>query len=521
MDHWAHTVKPASPPVGREAARPRRATGALYGWLAVLTIVELSWLAWFLIVPLPNANNNPGVPPDRAVRRGWLLLKAFPEVIPGTTFSESFLGNGLTELSHLKNLPQRVPILLTAGLIAAAAVGLGDITLRLLKRQAGLRAAERIALDYGLGAGLLGVSTLLLGRLGWLHPWLFRAGLGLLAVVGLAASRLWHAGRFKLTSGPCMLGIVISPFVLLMILGSMLPSIDFDVLEYHLEGPKEYYRAGRIGFLPHNVYTSMPFGVEMLHLAAMEVMGDWWWGGLAGQLLVALFAPAAAVLIAGTAVRVGSVQAAWFAAIAYLSTPWIYRIAVIAYVEGPLCFYHAVLVWAAVVGFWDRSISRRTLWCLVGLLAGCAMGCKYPALLSAVIPLGALSLLDCKRSRSLSPLFCYIAGWGIVIGPWLGKNVIDTGNPVYPLANSIFHGRYWDQARETKWSSAHGRKPATASEWMNSLVDVAGRSDWQSPLYVALRLGAPSFRIAPSHLGTMGIRGLPVHHMVAVHSPTG
>ena len=45
----------------------------------------------------------------------------------------------------------------------------------------------------------------------------------------------------------------------------------------------------------------MPFNVEMLHLLAMEVMGDWWWGGLAGQLLVALFAPAAAILIAGTA----------------------------------------------------------------------------------------------------------------------------------------------------------------------------------------------------------------------------
>ena len=51
-----------------------------------------------------------------------------------------------------------------------------------------------------------------------------------------------------------------------MILGSMLPAIDFDVLEYHLQGPKEYFQAGRIAFLPHNVYTNMPFGVEMLHL---------------------------------------------------------------------------------------------------------------------------------------------------------------------------------------------------------------------------------------------------------------
>ena len=90
----------------------------------------------------------------------------------------------------------------------------------------------------------------------------------------------------------------IAPFVVVMILASMLPTIDFDVLEYHLQGPKEYFQAGRIAFLPHNVYTNMPFDVEMLHLLGMEVIGDWWWGGLVGQLLVALFGPAAAMLIA-------------------------------------------------------------------------------------------------------------------------------------------------------------------------------------------------------------------------------
>jgi hypothetical protein len=485
LDHRAHIVKSASTPVTPKSSQPPRAARSIYVGLAVLAVVELAWLAWFLIVPLPNANNV-GTPAARAVRRGWLLLKTFPEVVPDTTFRESFLGNALKELSHLENLSQRVPILLTAGLIAAAAIGLGDMTLRGLKLEAKLGAVERIALDYGLGAGLLGVITLLLGRMGWLDPRLFRAGLGLLAVAGLATSRLWRAGRFKLNSSWYLPGIVIAPFAVVMILGSMLPSIDFDVLEYHLEGPKEYYKTGRIAFLPHNVYTSMPFGVEMLHLASMEVMGDWWWGGLAGQLLIALFAPAATVLIASTALRIGSARAAWFAAIVYISTPWIYRLAVIAYVEGPLCFYHAALVWAGVFGFGNRLISRRSIWCLLGLLAGSAMGCKYPALISAVIPFGALSLLDCKRSRSVAPLLCYVVGWGVVMGPWLAKNVIDTGNPVYPLANSIFHGRYWDQDREIKWSNAHGRKAVTANELVNSLVDVAGRSDWQSSLYLAL-----------------------------------
>ena len=64
-----------------------------------------------------------------------------------------------------------------------------------------------------------------------------------------------------------------------MLLGSMLPSIDFDAIEYHLQGPKEYFQAGRISFLPHNVYTSMPFNVEMLHLLGMEVLNDWWYRG--------------------------------------------------------------------------------------------------------------------------------------------------------------------------------------------------------------------------------------------------
>ncbi len=46
-----------------------------------------------------------------------------------------------------------------------------------------------------------------------------------------------------------LLLIVVAPFVVVMLLGAMLPSIDFDVLEYHLQGPKEYYQAGRIAFL--------------------------------------------------------------------------------------------------------------------------------------------------------------------------------------------------------------------------------------------------------------------------------
>ena len=42
------------------------------------------------------------------MRRGWLVLKAFPEVVPDTPWRDCILAQGLEELSHVQNLPQRV-----------------------------------------------------------------------------------------------------------------------------------------------------------------------------------------------------------------------------------------------------------------------------------------------------------------------------------------------------------------------------------------------------------------------------
>jgi hypothetical protein len=445
-----------------------------------LAVLELLWLGWFLIEPLPNVPREQGT-----MRRGFLLLKAFPEVVPDTTFRQSFFGQALDELSHWQNLPQRIPIVATAGLIVLAALGLGELILGGLRLRDHVGKATRLALDYGLGTTGLAALAFLAGRVGLLDPWLFRIGLGLIAAGGIARSGLWKLRLPALTRTDVLGGLLIAPFLLIMVLGAMLPAIDFDVLEYHLQGPKEYFQGGRIVFLPHNVYTNMPFGVEMLHLMAMEVMGDWWWGGLAGQLLVALFAPAAAVMIAAATGLCGGRRAGWLAAVVYLSTPWVYRLAVIAYVEGPLCFYHAALIWAAL-RFWDaRELPRDRWWLLMGLLAGGAMACKYPALISAVIPFGVLCLASSFRARAARPVLAYCLGWAVVMTPWLAKNVVDTGNPVYPLGYRVLGASHWNEAREMQWTRGHGPKAPTREALWGSLVDVAGRSDWQSPLYLA------------------------------------
>ena len=453
---------------------------AIAFWIP-LTVLQAAWFAWFLWVPLPNARGG--------LNRALILSQAVPEVVPGVTFGQSHLGRAALALAHVEYLPQRGPIVLVAALIAGAAIGLGSLILRLLKLGGVLERAERIPLAFLLGAVGLGLATLGLGRLGWLNPWPIRVGLGLLAAAGmlseiLRATTPREPGPRR-PRGVLGFALVAAPFLVLMALASMLPTIDFDSLEYHLQGPKEYFQAGKVAFLPHNVYTSMPFGVEMLHLLAMVVAGDWWRGALAGQLLVMLHAPVGAAFVALAAARLGSPRAGWIAAIVYLSTPWIYRMAAIPYVEGPMIAYHAALIWAAVRA-WGEGPAAARLWGVAGVLAGGALACKYPGLISAVIPFGALALGVGVARRSWAIPLAFGVGLSLAAGPWLAKNVVDTGNPVYPLGWKVFGGQPWDAARDAKWAAVHGPRPASLDALLTSLVDVAGRSDWQSPLFLAL-----------------------------------
>jgi hypothetical protein len=445
--------------------------------LAVVIVLQIGLVAWWLWVPMPNASNvRPNLP---ARRRVQFLLSAIPHVVPGVTARASGLGGIANQFRHFERLTQRIPIVLAALLIGFAGLGIGEIGMRLLRIRGELSRWERLPLAFGLGMIGLGAGTLVFGRLGLLNPWLIRGILLVLAGLGVGLGR----GGSSLDSGgrttwkPFVLfALVAGPFVVLMGLASMCPTWDYDAMEYHLQGPKEYAQNGKISFLSHNIYTSMPFGVEMIHLLGMIVMGDWWRGALAGQLVVMLHAPAAAAMVGFAANRLASPRAGWLAALIYLTTPWIYRMAAIPYVEGPLMFYHAAAIWALI-----RDREPRW-WAVIGLMAGGAMSCKYPALISAVIPFGLLAL----TTRSPKAVGAFILGVTVAIGPWLFKNVIDTGNPVYPLGFHVFGGSPWNEAREIKWQNVHGPRPHARKDLTDGILDIAGRSDWQTILFAAL-----------------------------------
>jgi hypothetical protein len=407
---------------------------------------------------------------------------------------------------------------------------------------------ERFVFALGIGLSELSLLTLTLGLLGALRqPWWLAA-----VAAPAAAALVWrercrrrfpaadHAapppGREPpdaAAGGLARHGLWWGlPFLLLILLGGMLPPVDFDVREYHLQVPKEWFAAGRIGFLEHNVYGNMPLGAEMHALLAMLLMpGEraWWWGALAGKTVIAAFAPLGALTLFAAGRRFVGRTAGTVAAVVYLSTPWTVHVAVHGLIDGVLAFYlllatYAMLLWDGAVQEGSASSGKARRWLAVaGFAAGSAAACKYTGLLFAVAPLLAWA----AWGRRLAPAQAAVAG-GQTPGPaaaasrwakprrrlaaaggwidvraaimfllavacgcglWLGKNWVLAGNPLYPL---VFGGRTRTVEKDAQWNRAHrvpvddrGRRYSFAQA-AAAVQTVGWGSPWHSPVLVPL-----------------------------------
>ena len=469
-----------------------------FGFLAVGLVWLIAFCCWFNSFGMPN---NPGV-------QRWMLWTMIPfdlcDLIDPPVIA------GADPWSWLALL-QRIPFLGVAVMIWLGAWGYGSVILRWLKVE--LSPPERLFFSLCIGLSLISLVTLMLGLFAGLHRGLFVAllifgpfiefwlrGNG---IRGLACScrpsALWAVFSARRQIGVALM--IMTPFVAVQLLGAMSPQTDFDVLEYHLGGPKEWFQQGHISRLPHNVYTNFPFLSEMLILAGMVVYGDWQWGALAGQACIAGFAPLTALGLYAAGRRWFSERAGCLAALISMTSPWTYRISIIAYAEGSLACYLFASLFAAIL---YRDLSRgepsgaglpqKALAFLTGLMAGSAMACKYTGLISVVIPMAllmlwiTLSLPQPPQIRIVILLASlFTAGVMTSVGPWLVKNVAATGNPVYPLAVRLFGGVDRDEELDAKWRKGHA--PPVYHSWNEKLrdlpvklADVTANNDWHSPL---------------------------------------
>jgi hypothetical protein len=413
-----------------------------------------------------------------------------------------------------------------SGVILLAAYGAGRVAIDGLRLAEGATRLERAVLSMAMGLDLLSLLTLFIGLAGWLQAWLAVVPvLGALAACGACIAyrevrngwQLTERGTFR-TPG-LSLGLVLAAFCAPLVLGSLLPPWDFDVREYHLQVPKQWFQQGQIDFLPHNVYGNMPLGAEMhplLAMAAWPGRDGWFYGALAGKVVMASYTLVAAAGLVAAGERFGSRLAGLAAATIYVAHPWVMHVSISGLNDGAL----AANVFLAAYATWLATSGRSSV-LLAGFLAGAAAACKYPGLVFAVAPL-TLGFLVASENKPEAPakqtgmprlrfglvwgsgngrganrvrlaaLALFLAGSLAGGGGWYVKNWLLAGNPVYPLAYNTFGGRTRTRMKDAHWRAAHllprdrqGRVYSPAQLY-EAFKTAALTSDLANPLIVPL-----------------------------------
>jgi len=451
----------------------------------------------FYLWPLSSTLDAPHGP----LRRGFLWGQLF--------LADELVARWLTGV-NLHAVTQRLCILAYAALLLSTAWAAGWLCLRGASWAKVLDARARSVFAAAVGLQLMSLTTLALGCAGWLDA---RLIFGLMIAVLLSAITLGvrDARRAKadvsaslVAGGTTAFGkwalIASVPFLVVLLLGAMLPPLDFDVREYHLQAPKEFYQLGRITFLPHNVYANMPLAAEMFALLGMVLTGDWWLGALVGKTVVAGFAPLTAYALWCAGQKFATPLAGAVAGLVYISLPWVSLVSTQGLNEGAVGFFlfmalYAMLLWRDSA----RGPAQQRLLALAGVMAGAAMSCKYPALIYSVLPLAAWiaheAFWSARRMGErwqdalrevLRPLGIYALCVIVSCGGWLLKNAVLAGNPVYPLAYTLLDGVSRTPEKDRQWTAAHRPPNYAPADFVQRAVSFVLGSDWLSPILMPL-----------------------------------
>jgi hypothetical protein len=359
--------------------------------------------------------------------------------------------------------------LLLACWITALAGGLGR---RLLPARE-VSAFERAALQYALGCGLLGLAWFAMSLLG-----LLRLPLWLLLLAGTLLLfrdvRGW-LGEFRELAASWrttpavekLLALTVAVFLLFQLFVALAPPLKWDALTYHLQLPRQYLAAGRLVFIPENPYWGHPQLVEMLYTLAMSlhraetaaVLG--WNAGLVG--LAGMFGFTNAQVSRLRPEQTGT-GAGWAAVAATAAGSTFRSLFGWSYTE----LFSVVFGMAVLVTFFRWLDTRRAGWFLWAcLFCGLAMGTKWTAGVAAAGVFLAALVFTRRNRLAFKDLLLrlWLPGGAIFLAailPWLVKNTLATGSPIYPY----FVGTPWfDSAR-----LASANPPAQTIDWWLHLL---------------------------------------------------
>lgn len=327
-------------------------------------------------------------------------------------------------------MPGVVPILFGALFTLAAGYASG----RLITRRLPLPETIRLA----VGSAVLSHLLFLLFVLGAGRAWVFLAlGAALIAAAGWFARPArppWRAPGWPILA-------VLTAYGLFYLVHALAPEIQPDGYTYHLGLPAEWLRRGalspRIGF-----YEMLPHGMEMLFAFAFAFGRH-----SAAKLVHFGFLAATLPLMVALGRRLGLPErAAWIGAGLYLCAPVVGTAGTAAYNDAALVLFLLATLYL-LVAWWQEG--RMAYLLPLGLAAGFCYAIKPTGLLAAPAAIAVVAL-----RRNLRAVVVVAAAAAAMIGPWMARNALRTGNPVAPLANRLFPNPHFHISTEMELARA-------------------------------------------------------------------
>jgi hypothetical protein len=334
-------------------------------------------------------------------------------------------------------------------------IPLGTAALRLIGGGA-LPAGGAVA--FALGMGAWGLAVLLLGSVGALQPAVVGAAVLFCSVLVFRGPRTAADAKTRASSvrGEMMIVLLLTgistAYAVLVAASAFAPETAFDALNVYLPYARVSAAARRIAFAPNNWNSSMPMLPVMSYATAFLFSGQ----HLAKLINAGCWLACGGVVYAFAARRWSRLHGAAAATLVWSSPVALYE-ATTSLIDLPFALFSAV----ALMALLEWTAGAAPAWLRLSAAAlGLALGCKYHALFLAPPILAVLAWeIVAVRKRPWGELARAAAWYGVIAGalwlPWLIRAWVYTGNPVFPLANSVFKSPYWTPAMDSAARAAY------------------------------------------------------------------
>lgn len=384
----------------------------------------LSILAGFILVWLANVKANSMK--ELQIRNGYIIITAVIFLLCTISFN------------HTKSLWIFISII-------PAIYFLGEeISLLISKKKNSL-------ISWGMGILSLQTITFLLGCIGLIYRESFIILFAIIYAIAIARGKLrsfyyWSKQTVNVKVSNIPVCIFYALLALLYTLLNLMPDLQYDAVVGHLYNAKFFVNAHSLTANPTDIFSNMIIGHNMLFVIGLA-LHDQYVAKLFNLLLLILII----YFITNLHRKLSNVSHfSLLPGLIVFSLPLVGWSSQTAYQEMGIAFYATLVLCTLILWFNERD---KHYLIYHALFIGGAITVKFQALWIVATLFIVYMYLLIRKKITWNDLF-YVIKVGItcvsiIVAPWMVRSYVNTGNPVFPLLNSIFKSPLWNAQLES------------------------------------------------------------------------